>query len=70
MRNIFIAIILVAGVGCSHSQNASVRIQKGDTLSELAVKHKINRKKLRKLNPQIKNPNVIIAGKNLRLRAK
>ena len=57
-------------VGCSHGQLTSVRIQKGDTLSELAIKHKISRKSLERLNPSIKNPNLIIAGKNLKLRKK
>jgi len=79
MRNILIVIILVAAIGYSHSRSVAeqvqkdetpnnIRIQKGDTLSELAAKHKISRKDLRKLNPRIKNPDIIIAGRNLVLR--
>ena len=70
MKNVLVFLFALSFIGCSHSQIASVRIQKGDTLSELAVKHKISRKKLQKLNPNIKNPNLIIAGKNLKLRKK
>jgi len=70
MRNILISISLVLAVGCSHKQLSSIQIKKGDTLSELAVKHKISQRSLQKLNPAIKNPNLIIAGKNLKLRKK
>jgi len=70
MRNIVVLFLAFSFIACSHSQTTSVRIQKGDTLSELALKHKISRKKLAKLNPNIKNPNLIIAGKNLNLRKK
>tara|TARA_R100001443_G_scaffold92723_2_gene99376 strand:+ start:991 stop:1203 length:213 start_codon:yes stop_codon:yes gene_type:complete len=70
MKNVLVFSLALSFIGCSHSQTISVRIQKGDTLSELAMKHKISRKKLQKLNPNIKNPNIIIAGKNLKLRKK
>mgnify|MGYP003152770045 CR=1 FL=1 len=70
MKNVLVFSLALSFIGCSHNQTVSVRIQKGDTLSELAMKHKISRKKLQKLNPNIKNPNLIIAGKNLKLRKK
>jgi LysM repeat protein len=67
MKSVLVFLLALSFVGCSHGQTTSVRIQKGDTLSELAMKHKISRRKLQKLNPNIRNPNLIIAGKNLKL---
>ena len=70
MRNILIFASFLLVSGCSHKQLASVQIKNGDTLSELAVKHKISQKKLRQLNPNIKNPDLIFRGKKLVLRKK
>ncbi len=70
MRSVLIFASLLLASGCSHKQLASIQIKNGDTLSELAVKHKISQKKLRKLNPNIKNPDLIFRGKKLVLRKK
>ena len=70
MRSVIIFASLLLASGCSHKQLASIQIKNGDTLSELAVKHKISQKKLRKLNPNIKNPDLIFRGKKLVLRKK
>ncbi len=70
MRNILIFASFLLVSGCSHKQLASVQIKNGDTLSELAVKYKISQKKLRQLNPNIKNPDLIFRGKKLVLRKK
>ena len=70
MRSVLIFASLLLASGCSHKQLASVQIKNGDTLSELAAKHKISQKKLRKLNPNIKNPDLILRGKKLVLRRK
>jgi peptidoglycan endopeptidase LytE len=42
-------------------------VKKGDTLSGIAVKHHTTLDKLRALNPQIKNPNLIYPGDAIRL---
>lgn len=68
MRSVLIFSSLLLASGCSHKQLASVQIRNGDTLSELSVKYKISQKKLRKLNPDIKNPDLIFQGKKLVLR--
>jgi LysM repeat protein len=70
MRSVLIFASLLLASGCSHKQLASVQIKNGDTLSELAVKHRVSQKKLRKLNPNIKNPDLIFRGKKLVLRKK
>jgi len=43
------------------------QIKKGDTLSAIAKKNKTTIKKLQELNPSIKDPNKIIAGKTLKI---
>ena len=43
-------------------------IQSGDTLSGIAAKFGTTINKLMSLNPQIKNPNLIYAGKTIRIR--
>ena len=43
-------------------------VKKGDTLSGIAAKHHTTLQNLQKLNPQIKNPNLIYAGKTIRIR--
>ena len=42
-------------------------VKKGDTLSGIAAKHHTTLDKLRALNPQIKNPNLIYPGDAIRL---
>ncbi len=46
---------------------AQITIQRGQTLSGLAKKHGTTVQDLMRLNPQIKNPNLIITGANLSL---
>lgn len=43
------------------------KIQRGDTLSELAKKNNTTVQELMKANPQIKNPNLIYAGETLKI---
>ena len=43
-------------------------IQNGDTLSGIAAKFGTTIARLMALNPQIKNPNLIYAGKTIRIR--
>ena len=43
-------------------------IQSGDTLSAIAARFGTTINKLMSLNPQIKNPNLIYAGKTIRIR--
>lgn len=70
MKYLIVSISLLLSIGCSHKQLAFVDIKNGDTLSELAVKYKISQKKLRSLNPNIRNPDLIFRGKKLVLRRK
>jgi LysM repeat protein len=42
-------------------------VKKGDTLSEIAVRHHITLNKLLALNPQIKNPDLIYPGDSIRV---
>ena len=70
MKYLIVSISLLLSIGCSHKQLAFVDIKNGDTLSELAVKYKISQKKLRSLNPNIRNPDLIFRGKKLVLRKK
>ena len=42
-------------------------VKKGDTLSGIAVKHHTTLQNLQRLNPQIKNPNLIYPGDAIRL---
>ena len=46
---------------------AQITIQKGQTLSGIAKQHGTTVQDLLKVNPSIKNPNLIYAGSNLNL---
>jgi LysM repeat protein len=70
MKYFIVSVSLLLSVGCSHKQLAYVDIKSGDTLSELASRYKVSQKKLRVLNPSIKNPDLIFRGKKLVLRKK
>ena len=52
--------------GAAYGSNYYI-VKKGDTLSGIAVKHHTTLDKLRALNPQIKNPNLIYPGDAIRL---
>jgi len=70
VKYFIVSISLLLSLGCSHKQLAYVDIKNGDTLSGLASKYKISQKKLRSLNPNIRNPDLIFRGKKLVLRKK
>jgi spore coat assembly protein SafA len=49
-------------------QPAYHRVVKGDTLWELAKRYGLSLTELIALNPQVKNPNLIYAGQEVRVR--
>ena len=54
--------------GGAATQNNYYTIKSGDTLSGIAAKFHTTIDMLMYLNPQIKNPNLIYAGKTIRIR--
>lgn len=46
-------------------QTKTYTVQRGDTLSGIAVKHGMTLARIKELNPQIKNPNLIYAGQTI-----
>ena len=48
-------------------KHGNYKIKSGDTLSEIAVKHKTTVKKIMELNPSIENANRIKAGATIKL---
>ena len=54
--------------GGAYYSNDYYTIQSGDTLSGIAAKFGTSIANLMALNPQIKNPNLIYAGKTIRIR--
>ena len=52
--------------GAAYGANYYI-VKKGDTLSGIAAKHHTTLQNLQKLNPQIKNPNLIYPGDAIRL---
>ena len=58
----------VAGGATYYNDGDYYVIKRGDTLSGIAAKFGTSISKLMSLNPQIKNPNLIYAGKTIRIR--
>ncbi len=59
-------ILLFIGTGLiSFAQSTSYTVVKGDTLWKIAVKNEIGVSELIKVNPQIKNPAMIIVGQKI-----
>src|SRR5690606_24658011 len=54
----------------SNSKAQYYTVKKGDTLSHIAARYKTSVSKLVKLNPSIKNPNLIFPGQKIRVKEK
>lgn len=59
--------IKLSGKGTSPHTNAVYRVKSGDTLSSIAAAHQMTLASLERLNPQIKNPDVIYPGQTIYL---
>ena len=68
MENKIIDTELENVAGGAAYYNDYYTIQSGDTLSGIAAKFHTSINNLMALNPQIKNPNLIYAGKTIRIR--
>ena len=68
MENKIIDTELENVAGGAYYGNNYYTIQSGDTLSGIAAKFGTSIANLMALNPQIKNPNLIYAGKTIRIR--
>ena len=68
MENKIIDTELENVTGGAAYYNDYYTIQSGDTLSGIAAKFHTSIANLMALNPQIKNPNLIYAGKTIRIR--
>lgn len=61
------AHIRISGKNTSPHSNALYKVVKGDTLSSIAAEHKMTLAQVQKLNPQIKNPDLIYPGQIIHL---
>lgn len=59
--------IRISGKSTSPHTNAKYVVKKGDTLTSIAAAHHMTLAQLEKLNPQIKDPNVIFPGQTITL---